>query len=58
MPPDADPTPSQPDGQSPKRRWYRPTPDRLLIALPRNAEGVEHRSPGSRSAPRGNGADR
>ena len=30
----AQPAAVQPDGQSPKRRWYRITPDRFLIALP------------------------
>ena len=33
MPPVADPTAAQPDGRIPKPRWYRLTPDRLLIAL-------------------------
>jgi len=33
MQPVAEPTPSQSDGQIPKLRWYRLTPDRLLIAL-------------------------
>ncbi|NQU21037.1 MAG: hypothetical protein HQ567_07110, partial [Candidatus Nealsonbacteria bacterium] len=33
MPSDTNPTASQPNGQSPKPRWYRLTPDRLLLAL-------------------------